>query len=380
MKPLVMKKIKVAHIAHSVGGVDVYLRINLKALNPERIECMVIHGKDDTENPFLDRNGMNVPEFKASYQRAISPWKDLVALRETIKILKREKPDVIHAHSAKGGIIARAASLWYPVTVLYTPHAFSFLSTPRGLKRAIYLNIERLFKRFHSVVIACSNSERIRAIKEVGYKESRARVFNNCIQPISAEDMETPEMQLPSKFICTIGRPSYQKNIEMLVRVVKVLSEKIPDIHLIVMGVGAYSPNKEVVEGLIQQHNLSNHITLIPWIAREQIFSIINKSMFYVSASRYEGLPYSVIESLALAKASVVTDCDGNRDLIKDGYNGYVVPENSVETMANRIFALLKDETKRKEMEKNALAHYHEHFNIETSIEKLEDIYKEFSK
>ena len=375
-----MKKIKVAHIAHSVGGVDVYLRINLKALNPERINCMVIHGKDDTEIPFLDRNGMNVPEFNASYQRAISLWKDLTALRETIKILKREKPDVIHAHSAKGGIIARAASLWYPVTVLYTPHAFSFLSAPTGLKRAFYLNIERLFKRFHSVVVACSNSERMRAIKEVGYKESRARVFNNCIQPISEADMLTPEMQLPAQYICTVGRPSYQKNIEMLVHVVKALSERIPEIHLVVMGVGEYSPNKEVVEKLILQHQLSNNITLIPWIAREQIFSIINKSTLYVSASRYEGLPYSVIESLALAKASVVTDCDGNRDLIKDGYNGYVVAENSVETMANRIFALLTDEAKRKKMEKNALAHYDGHFNIEASIEKLEDIYKEFSK
>jgi glycosyltransferase involved in cell wall biosynthesis len=81
-----------------------------------------------------------------------------------------------------------------------------------------------------------------------------------------------------------------------------------------------------------------------------------------------------------LAKASVVTDCDGNRDLIKDGYNGYVVLENSVETMANRIFTLLTDELERNKMEKNALEHYHAHFNIESSIDKLEGIYKEFSK
>jgi len=375
-----MKKIKVAHIAHSLGGVDVYLRITLKALNPEHIECMVIHGKDDTEKPFLDKHGNKVPEFRASYQRAISPLRDLKALRETIKILRQERPDVIHAHSAKGGIIARAASLWCPVTVLYTPHAFSFLSAPSSLKRAFYLNIERLFKRFHSVILACSNSERSRAIKEVGYKESRTRVFNNCIQPISEAAMQTPEVHLPAQYICTVGRPSYQKNIEMLVDVIKVLSDKIPTIHLVVMGVGEYSPNKESVEKLIQQHKLTKYITLIPWIAREQIFSIINKSSLYVSASRYEGLPYSVIESLALAKASVVTDCDGNRDLIKDGYNGYVVPENSVETMANRIFTLLTDELERNKMEKNALEHYHAHFNIESSIDTLEGIYKEFSK
>ena len=76
------------------------------------------------------------------------------------------------------------------------------------------------------------------------------------------------------------------------------------------MGVGEYSPNKESVKDLITKYDLQENTTLIPWIDQEKIFKIITKSKMYISTSRYEGLPYSIIEALALGKACVVTNCD----------------------------------------------------------------------
>ncbi len=383
-----MKKIKVAHVLNSVGGVDVHLRIILGAFDTQKIESVIIHGYDDTHTPFLDKNGKAVPEFRTTIQRSISPFKDLKALINTIFILKREKPDVIHAHSAKGGIIARAASLWYPATVLYTPHAFSYLSAAGNLKRSLFLGLERIFKHFNSVLVACSESERKRAIEEVGYNQDKALCFNNSIHPIGPSDMLTAGLGLPEKYICTVGRPSYQKNIEMLVEVVRVIVERqkqeynpsLAPIHLVVLGVGEYSPNKDRVESLVAQYNLEEHITMVPWIDRKQIFSIIDKCELYVSAARYEGLPYSVIEALALGKACVVTNCDGNRDLVNNGYNGYVVQENSVESMANRIFALLKDDGLRQRLGNNSVQYFNSKFNITQTIAQLEAIYKANSK
>ena len=336
-----MSKIKVAHILNAVGGVDMWLRINLNALDPNIVENIVIRGVEGPTDPFLDKNEKTVLSYTVPIQREISIFKDLKAIRQTIKILKNERPDVIHAHSAKGGIIARAASLFYKVNVLYTPHAFSFLSADSSLKRTVFIGIERLFKHFNSILLACSISERNQGLNKVGYKESRAIVMNNCVQPINISEVKVPQQNIKTPYICTVGRPSYQKNIEMLVTVVKILKEKQPDIHLVVLGVGVYSPNKEAVEALIKNEDLNDNITLIPWIAREEIFGYVKNADLYVSASRYEGLPYSVIEAMAMGKACVVTDADGNRDLVKDGHNGYVVPQDGVEVMANRIFALL---------------------------------------
>ncbi len=374
-----MSKIKVAHILNAVGGVDMWLRINLNALDPNIVENIVIRGVEGPTDPFSDKNGETVLSYTVPIQREISIFKDLKAIRQTIKILKKERPDVIHAHSAKGGIIARAASLFYKVNVLYTPHAFSFLSADSSLKRTVFIGIERLFKHFNSILLACSISERNQGLNKVGYKESRAIVMNNCVQPINISEVKVPQQNIKTPYICTVGRPSYQKNIEMLVTVVKILKEKQPDIHLVVLGVGVYSPNKEAVEALIKNEDLIDNITLIPWIAREELFGYVKNADLYVSASRYEGLPYSVIEAMAMGKACVVTDADGNRDLVKDGYNGYVVPQDGVEVMANRIFALLSDDSMRKTMEQNTLTRFHAEFNIDNNIEKLETIYKKYS-
>lgn len=375
-----MPKTKIAHIANAVGGVDMWLRINMSALNPSAVENIVIRGVEGPKDAFVNKEGSVIKSYTVPIQREISIFKDLKAVRQTVKILKEERPDVIHAHSAKGGIIARAASLFYKVNVLYTPHAFSFLSTDSKLKRTVYIGIERLFKHFNSILLACSVSEKNQGINKLGYKESRAIVMNNCVRPIIISEENKNTALAPGSYFCTVGRPSYQKNIEMLIAVVKEISKKQPNVHLVVLGVGEYSPNKEAVEGLIKENKLENNVTLIPWIPREDIFKYVSNASIYVSASRYEGLPYSVIEAMALGKACVVTNADGNRDLIKDNYNGYVVPPDDVEVMANRIFALLDDDELRKTMEANAQSCFNADFNIENNIKKLEDIYHRYAK
>lgn len=374
-----MSKLKIAHIANAVGGVDMWLRINLGALDPISVENLVIRGLEGPKEPFIDKDGNTITSYTVPIQREISVLKDIKAIKQTVAILKKERPDVIHAHSAKGGIIARAASFFYKVNVLYTPHAFSFLSAENSMKRFVFIGIERLFKHFNSILLACSISERNQGLNKLGYRASRAIVMNNCVRPITISEEIKTKHNFNKPYICTVGRPSYQKNIEMLVAVVKELKVKQPNVQLVVLGVGEYSPNKNEVEGLIKKNHLEQNITLIPWIAREELFGYVKNADLYVSASRYEGLPYSVIEAMAMGKACVVTDADGNRDLIEDGYNGYVVPQDGVEVMANRIFALLNDENLRIKQEKNALARFNEEFNIENNIKKLEVIYKEYS-
>ena len=374
-----MQRLKIIHVLHAVGGVDVSLRLITQNINSALFETIIIHGTTDTKKLFLDNTDTPLKQYALSITREISPYNDLKAIQQTIKILRKEKPDLVHAHSAKGGIIARAASIFYKVPVLHTPQAYSYLSEPRGLKRIVFLGIEKKFKNINSTLLASSNSERNRGILEVKYKEENALLFNNSINPIKSASANISDINLPEHFICSVGRPSFQKNIEMMIEVLKKIKEKQPNIHLVLMGVGEFSPNKDQVEKLIKEYNLQTNVTMIAWIEREKIFAIIKKSKLYISTARYEGLPYSVIESLALSKACVVTDCDGNRDLIENKYNGYVIKENMVVTMAKRIIVLLEDDVLRNVFEKNALTHFNAHFNMEENGKKLEAIYKQIS-
>ena len=374
-----IKKIKIIHILNSVGGVDVSLRLILENCNPEEFENIIIHGEHDTKSIYINKNGKPLKEYKLPIQREISIFKDLKAIYNTIKILKIEKPNIIHAHSAKGGVIARTASLFYKIKVLHTPQAYSYLSSPKGFKRIVFLGIEKALKSFRSILVASSTSELNRGLFEVGYKKQNTELFNNSINPITINSEDKISSQFPKKYICSVGRPSFQKNIEMMIKVIKELKKMIPEIHLVLLGVGEYSPNKNKVEELIIKYKLKDNVTLIPWIAREKIFQIISKSELYLSTARYEGLPYSIIEALAIGKACIVTNCDGNRDLVKNEINGYVVEENEIKSMANRIFELYNDNIKRKKFELNSFESFNLNYNIEKNIVNIETIYKKYS-
>lgn len=372
-----MQKIKIAHIVHSVGGVDVYLRLILENIDPQYFENIIIHGKEDTHKEFIDKNANKLKSFKINIYRNISFVKDIKSIFQTIKILKKEKPDVIHAHSAKGGVIGRVVGKILGINVLYTPNAFSYLSAETPFKRKIFLWIEKKLVFKNNYLLATSNSEKNRAINDVGYPNEKVILFNNSIQPIDKINELTIPKTWPNQYICTVGRPSYQKNIELMIQ---VLNEVVKNkkIHLVLMGVGHHSDKLEEVKCLINEFKLNDYVTIIDWTARENIFNVISNSTLYLSTARYEGLPYSVIEALALGKPCIVSDCDGNRDLITNGYNGYVVKNEAVETYKENILKLLDDAQLADEFSKNAQKTFDNHFNMLKNIKEIETIYTQY--
>ncbi len=374
-----MKRIKIAHILHCVGGVEVSLRLIIKNTNPDKFENIIVHGLKDTEQPFYDSKNTEIKSYRTPIFREISLINDLKSIYLSYRILKKEQPDIIHVHSAKGGIIGRLVGKFFKTKVLFTPQAFSFLSEEKGFKRTLFLKIEQFFSNGNSILLASSESERVRAITEVGYKKEKTALFNNSINPISSLKLLSIQKTWPDEYICTVGRPCYQKNIDLMIKVFnEVLKEK--QTHLVIMGVGHHVGQLELVENLIAELNLEKNVTLLKWTSREDVLTIINNSKLYISTARYEGLPYSIIESLALSKPCVVSDCDGNRDLIVDGYNGFVVDNWDIEIFKNKIVNLLSDEDLREKFSKNALTTFNENFDINKNIVQLENIYLEYSK
>lgn len=369
-----IKKNKIIHVLHSVGGVDVSLRLILENIDNSKFESIVIHGMDDTEMPFYDSDNQQIKEYKVPITRNISIKSDWDSIIETYKIIKKEKPDLIHTHSAKGGIIGRIVGRLLKVNVLHTPQAYSYLSTNNVFKRKIYKLIERFFANGNSKLLASSNSERNRGINEVGYKEKNALLFNNSIIPIQNLTSLSIEKTWPEEYICTVGRPSFQKNIELMIEIISKI-KKHQKVHLVLMGVGYHSPQLDSIKQLIEKLDLSLDVTLLNWTRREDVFTIINDSRLYISTARYEGLPYSIIESLALSKPCVVSNCDGNRDLIIDNYNGFVIDDYNVELFSEKIIEILNNDEVQKRLSINAKKSFLENYNICDNIKNLETIY-----
>lgn len=370
-----MKKIKVLHILHAVGGVEVSLRLIIQNTNPDRFEHHIIHGEDHTCSPFYDACEKEVPTYPSAIVRNINLLADAKAYWQISTLINRINPDLVHAHSTKGGVFAKTISHKKNIPCLHTPQAYSFLSASNNFKRSLFLKIEQFLAKLNNKILASSASERKRALDEVGYSKDRVLVFPNAINPIENQDHQLSISKTwPKDYICSVGRPSYQKNIELMIHGLQKLKAKNPKIHLVLMGVGLYSPNLKKIKRIIVNSQLEDHITVLEWTDRNDIFSIVSDAQLYVSTARYEGLPYSIIEALALKKAVVATNSDGNRDLVKNNYNGFLI-EQSADEFAQQVDILLKDVSLRKKFEDNAYIRFNNEFNIKKTISNLEQIY-----
>lgn len=366
--------IKVVHIARPVAGVGVYISLLSKYINNDNfINSIICNNNDkviDVHNSFGDK----IDHFHCNIKREIDIINDFKCLFKIIRILRKEKPDIIHCHSAKCGILGRIAGRILRIKTVYTPHAYSYLSAESKKEKYFLRKIEQFFGFFKGYTFACSNSEYQRAINELKIKKEKVHLWNNSIENEIVLENSKFLNDLPKEFICSIGRPSYQKNTELLIETVSILKERRNNIHLVILGVGFYSPTLEKIKKTIKDKNLSNNITLIPWLERNKSLAILNKSLVYISSSRYEGLPYSVIEALSLGKPCVLTNVDGNKDLVNNNVNGYLVNLNSSE-MARKIEEILENKIIRRYMGKNSRKDFEIFYDVNKNIKSLENLY-----
>lgn len=363
--------VKVLHVGNMKSGIDKYVRNTIMYV-ADGIDFVVVKGKDDQQEPVV-RHGKQVKEYVIPMYRALNPLKDCMALIQTIRIILKEKPDVIHCHSAKGGFVGRLAGFLTGVRTLYTPHAFSFLSADSKVKRSFYLWLERCAK-LNSWLLACSESEQKLGRECVHYRVEKALVWQNSV-PDVAHLITTRNPERPP-YICSVGRPSFQKNPFFLLEVVNEVHRRHPEVKACMIGAGFYSPDLDTLKSRIAMNGLEDVFHILPWLNQVETLSHMKDSLLYLTVARYEGLPLAVIEAMALGKVVVASDVLGNKDCVEDGVNGYLLPLD-VERFVEKICHLIENGQQRDEMGKASRRLFEHRFMIENRIKFLEDIYRQ---
>jgi glycosyltransferase involved in cell wall biosynthesis len=366
--------IKILHIARPVGGVGIYTSLLTKYIDKNKFTNSIICNSEDRIIEPKDSSGKKIQQYHANLKREINLINDYKTFKEIIRIVKISKPDIIHCHSAKAGILGRLTGALLNIKTYYTPHAYSYLSAESRIKRNLLKVIERFFGLLSTNTLACSDSEYERAIKDLKINKNKVFVWKNSIESkIELCNSKILE-DLPEDFICSIGRPSYQKNTELLIDTIKEIKKEINNIHLVILGAGLYSPLLNKIKEKIKKDKLEKNITLISWLKRSESMSVLSKCKLYVSTSKYEGLPYSILEAMCLSKPIVVTNVDGNKDLIKDNYNGFLVEENSID-IASKVIEILNDQQILEEMSIKAREEILLNYNIQKNIREIEKLY-----
>lgn len=180
-------------------------------------------------------------------------------------------------------------------------------------------------------------------------------------------------------YICYIGRPSYQKNSFFFIDVINGVHKKFPSIQFKLLGVGYYSPDLEQIKDLISQYKLNEVVELLPWLSHDETLRYVKESLFYLTVSRYEGLPLSVIEAMSLGKAIIASNVVGNIDCVINGYNGFLVPLIK-ESFIDAICQMIENDSERNKFGINSRILFEKKFLITNRIKELENIYRSKTK
>lgn len=361
-----MNKLKVLHITQCFGGVQTYI-MNIIS-NSDKI--LFEHAIISPESAFINQfHNYEVKYFKISITRNIS-FKDFSSLVQIIKVIQLYKPDVLHVHSAKAGALGRIAALITNKKVVFTPNAFSYLGFV-GSKRKFYLYVERFLKPLTDLLLAVSKSEADRAQYEIGYKIDKIKVVPNSINIDSFSYDNNYDLK---NNVGMIGRLIWQKNPHFFIDIAEQVHIKRPSTTFYLLGVGYLDFLQTEIFDIINIRKASNYIKILKW-GETDIVNFIKSLDVFILTSRYEGLPFSLLEAMALGVPTIATNVDGNKDVIDDCINGFLIEQNDLQLAVERVVELIDDKDKRIQIGRAGRQKIIDEFNILYNIKLIEHIY-----
>ncbi|PTQ53820.1 MAG: Exopolysaccharide biosynthesis glycosyltransferase EpsF [Hydrogenibacillus schlegelii] len=296
----------------------------------------------------------------------VRPDKDLRALTEMMALLRRVRPHLIHAHSSKAGFLGRIVARALGVKSVFTAHGWAFTEgVPEGRKR-LALAMERLAGRLGDRVIAVSKYDRALALRHQVVPEDRIRVIWNGVPDVSFRS--SPEVSPPKMVM--VARFAPPKDHTLLLRALSGLRDLPWSLDLVGDG-----PLLLEVRALADGLGLEGRVRFLG--TRRDVAQILASAQVFVLASRWEGLPLSILEAMRAGLPVVATDVGGVREAVIDGRTGYLIPRGDQERLQERLKQLILNHELRAQMGTAGRRRYEKHFTIERMVEKTLAVYED---
>lgn len=371
-----MDKKRIVLISESMGGgLRKHVVQLLSNLDKDKVELFFIHGSHTLDESFRNDYShleKNCKMFLCDHLiREISPKEDVLAYQFISKKIKEIKPDIVHCHSSKAGVIGRLAAKRRGVKkIFYTPHAYSFLAPEfSGKKKFLFIQIERFLSRFATTQTFCVSKGEMQAALEVNLdKTEKFQVIYNGLPEIDFPSKETIRAQLELENTAVVignnARMSEQKNPMFFMEIAQKMIRQNANWHFVWAGDGQLM---RICQSFIKQNGLEKNIHLLG--ERPDSETIVIAYDIFLTTSQYEGLPYAPIEAMRAGVPILATNVVGNSELVIEGKNGYLIDLEWSEAVEEKLH-------KAAEMDAQMIqADFRQRFAIDQMLKQIETIY-----
>ena len=315
----------------NIGGPSIHVYLLTSGLDPEKFHSTLVTGRispQEGDMGYLFKSSLEQPVIIEALQREISPLMDIKAFLQILRLLRRERPDIVHTHTAKAGTSARLAAIFYNrflngcAKTVHTFHGHVFSGYFSRTKSLMFIWIERLIARKTDVIVAISQTQKT----DLAHHFQIAPADKISVIPLgfdlapfltSSQRKGTFRKSIGESeatlLVGIVGRLVPIKNHILFLDMAEIFLEENIDtnVKFVVIGDGELAkPLKTHVEN----RGLQTHVKFCGW--RRDLPEVYADLDILALTSKNEGTPVSIIEAMAAGTSVISTDAGGVRDLL----------------------------------------------------------------
>lgn len=286
------------------------------------------------------------------------------------------QPDVVHAHGSRAAFYARLADPKAARRVVYTLHGIHVDKAGTPLRRWALVRVERLLRRRTARFVTVCDAN-MRAGERLGILDARrtTTVYNGIDVPGAPQPRGTFRAELglsdDTPLALSVGRLTWPKDQATLLRAWALVHDRVPGAVLALVGEGELDAE---LRALAAELGLAESVRFVA--PREGLAPAYADADVFVLSSRWEGLPYVVLEAMSFGLPVVSTRVDGIPEAVVDGTSGLLVPPSAPEALASAIAGVLDDPDTRARMGAAGAAIVAERFGLDRMADELVAVYR----
>lgn len=316
-----------------------------------------------------------------SLRRAVRPARDFRALGDLRRAFRDWRPDVVHTHSSKAGILGRlAAEQANAPTIVHTIHGMSFNRTQPATTRALYHRLERWCGGKTHGIIGVADAM-IAQAREAGIVRDAATATIYSGMEVEQFDPDAIDRDAtrrawgagPGDFVIgTVARLFANKGYEQLLASMRDIVAAVPNARFVWIGDGA---SRAEYLAAVEQLGLSDRLHLTGLVPPSDVPQLVAGMDVLVHLSQWEGLPRAVVQALLMRVPAVTWNTDGAPEVVRTDETGVVVSLNDTRQLVAAIARLAGDPALRQRMGAQGRAAVLERFDYRVMVERIEAFY-----
>lgn len=294
----------------------------------------------------------------------IDPVNDFKALLEIRRWLRKEQPDLLHAHSSKAGLIGRIAARTIGLPSVFTAHGWAFTDGASITRKLVAVPSEWVAAKTGGDIICVSKYDHALARRFKIAPDTSLHTVWNGIDDVS--DSVNPTIN-PEPVITMVARFAAPKDHSTLLHAVAAVSESPWRLRLVGDG-----PLLTDAVSLASSLGITDRVDFLG--ARTDVAQLLASSDIFVLASRFEGLPISILEAMRAGLPVVASNVGGVPELVTDK-SGILVPASDPDSLATAIRQLVASHELRIRLGRNGRIKFKKDFRVEGMMEKIINVY-----